>query len=130
MTVSYGGVSSELTRFGHLRGRLIELHPDIDEQTLADTLEGATNLREALARLLRSALEDEALGDGLRALIDAMKSRCARLESRSAAKRQTVLEAMEAAGIPKFVEPDFTASLRGSPPSVVILSEEAVPAQF
>ena len=51
----------ELTRFAELRRRLIEADPQIDETTLLDTLEGATNLHEAIGEVIRAALEDEAL---------------------------------------------------------------------
>jgi dTDP-4-dehydrorhamnose reductase len=57
--------SSELGRYKALRDQLLEQLPDLDEQTLADTLEGITDLRELLAELVRSALEDEALSAGL-----------------------------------------------------------------
>ena len=36
-------VTLERTHFVELRRRLLELHPDLDDQTLADTLEGATD---------------------------------------------------------------------------------------
>lgn len=123
-------VANELGRFSELRRRLLELYPDLDEQTLADTLEGATNLKEALAALLRSALEDEGLAKGLRTLLEAMKSRLFRLEGRAVSKRIVVLEAMQKADIRKFIEPDFTASLRMAPPSVLVLNEAEIPAEF
>jgi len=123
-------VASELGRFSELRRRLLELYPDVDEQTLADTLEGATNLREAVAALLRSALEDESLAKGLRTLLEAMKSRLSRLEGRAMSKRIVALETMQKADIQKFTEPDFTASLRLAPPSVLILNEAEIPAEF
>ena len=39
----------ERTRFTELRRRLNEIYPDLDNQTLNDTLEGATNFKEALS---------------------------------------------------------------------------------
>lgn len=120
----------EFGRFAELRRRLMEENPDLDDQTLADTLEGATNLREALAALLRSALEDEHLAKGLKTLLDAMKSRLARFEHRAAAKRNMALDVMQETEIRKLIAPDFTASLRAAAPSVVILNEVEVPAEF
>ena len=47
------------------RERLLSEIPDLDEPTLADTLEGLTNVRELIAALLRSALDDQAIASGL-----------------------------------------------------------------
>ena len=69
------GLSREFSRFTELRRRLIEADPEIDETTLLDTLEGATNLHEALCEVVRSALDDEALADGLRLRLEAMRGR-------------------------------------------------------
>ena len=68
--------------------------PDLDEVTLADTLEGITDLREMPAELVRSALGDEALAGALSTRLSDMKARLERLEARAKRKRQLVLEAM------------------------------------
>ena len=120
----------ELTHFTELRRRLLELHPQIDEQTLADTLEGATSLREALEALVRSALEDECLAKALRERIETMRVRLARLEARALSKRQVVVEGMSVADMPKIVAPDFTASVRMGPPGVEIVDESELPIDF
>ena len=54
-------VHTEFNRFTELRRRLIEADPEIDETTLLDTLEGATDLKETLGCVIRSILDDEAL---------------------------------------------------------------------
>ena len=120
----------ERTRFTQLRRRLIELYPELDEQTLNDTLEGATNFKEALASLIRSALDDECLANALRDRMTDMRTRLSRHEARAASKRQVVVENMEAADIRKLTEPDFTASTRVGPPSVVIDNEHELPIDY
>ena len=123
-------IETERTRFTELRRRLLELHPDLDEQTLADTLEGATDFKEALAALIRSALEDECLAKALKDRLDQMKGRLHRLEARASSKRQVAVENMEAADLRKLQEPDFTASMRIGPPSVTIVSEDELPIDY
>ena len=123
-------VNLERTRFTELRRRLIELYPELDDQTLNDTLEGATNFKEALASLIRSALDDECLANALRDRMTDMRTRLSRHEARAASKRQAVVESMEAADIRKLTEPDFTASTRVGPPSVVIDNEDELPIDY
>ena len=122
--------SLERTRFTELRRRLLELHPDLDDQTLADTLEGATDFKEAVAALIRSALEDECLAKALKDRLDQMRSRLSRLETRASSKRQVAVENMEAADLRKLQQPDFTASVRLSPPSVSIVAEDELPIDY
>jgi hypothetical protein len=120
----------ERSHFIELRRRILELHPDLDEQTLNDTLEGATNLKEALAALVRSALDDETLAKALKERIEAMRIRLSRLEARASGKRVLVVENMQATDLHKLTEPDFTASVRIGPPSVDILNEDELPLDF
>src|SRR4051794_5155836 len=71
-------VGTELGRYRLLRDHLLGQIPHLDEETLADTLEGITDLRELLAELVRSALEDEALSYGLSTRLAEMKGRAQR----------------------------------------------------
>lgn len=123
-------LSLEANRFTELRRRLIEADPDIDETTLLHTLEGATDLREALGEVIRSALEDEAMLSGLKGRLQDLKDRLERIRRRIEKKRDVVLAVMEETGIEKLTEPDLTVSLRTAPPSVVITCEEDIPEWF
>jgi hypothetical protein len=117
-------------RFAELRRRLVEADPDIDDQTLFDTLEGATDLQEAIAVVVRSALNDEALAKALRARIEDMRQRLNRIELTAEAKREAALNAMERADLIKLMAPDFTVSIRINPPSLVVISEAEIPQEF
>jgi Siphovirus Gp157 len=121
---------AEFSRFTELRRRLIEADPDIDDRTLADTLEGATTLKEAIGFVVRSALDDEALAEALKTRLEKMRERAARIETTAAKKRELALAAMEEADIEKILEPDFTVSVRPAPPSVIISSEQDIPQDF
>jgi len=127
---SSNNITTERITFTELRRRLVELHPDLDDQTLNDTLDGATNFKEALSALIRSALDDECLAAALRDRISDMRARLARIDAGAASKRQVVVENMEAADVRKLIQPDFTASTRVGPPSVVIDNEDELPIDY
>ena len=59
-------LKNELQLYNRLHERLLEQLPDIDDETIRDTLEGITDLHEMIAAVIRSALVDEALHAGLR----------------------------------------------------------------
>jgi hypothetical protein len=120
-------LSSEIIKHQLLRERLLTKFPAADEETLRDTLEGITNLHEMIAAVIRSALVDEALQDGLRSRLDDMKTRLSRLEERGSKKRQLALDAMAEVGLTKLEQSDFTASLRAGSPSLVVIAEDLIP---
>jgi hypothetical protein len=57
----------ERIKYIQLKERIVSSWPEVDEETLHDTLEGITDLHEMIAVVIRSALVDEALQSGLRA---------------------------------------------------------------
>ncbi len=113
-----------------LRERLLAEDPSLDEQTLADTLEGLTDLNEVIAAIVRAAVTDEALSDGLRTRIGEMLERQSRLDDRAAKRRQIACEAMMGAAIKKITAPDLTISLRAGTPSLVVIDETAIPQSY
>ncbi|MBA4211063.1 MAG: hypothetical protein C0454_16180 [Parvibaculum sp.] len=123
-------LASELHAHGYLRERLKAEFPDLDDETLADTLEGETGLNEALAALIRSREEDLGLITGLKARLEALKGRLERFQDRAETKRRLVADVMSRAEIKRLVEADFTVSLRMTPPSLLIEDEEAIPADY
>ena len=78
-----GQLTVEAPKYQLLRQRLLADYPNLDEETVADTLEGITDLHEMIAAVIRSALVDEALHAGLRFRVDDMKERLSRLELRA-----------------------------------------------
>jgi hypothetical protein len=123
-------IGPEVVRYSAFRDRLLAEIPDLDEETLADTLEGITELKEMLAAVLRSALDDEAVATGLATRVDDMKKRVERMEARARRKRQLVRDAMVEAKLNRLAEPDFTASLRQGAPTLEVFAEDQIPEPY
>jgi Siphovirus Gp157 len=123
-------LKSELIRYQGTKERLLAAWPEIDCETLRDTLEGITELHEIMAAVIRSALGDEALHADLRFRLDDMKERLSRLELRAFKKRQLALVAMTETGLTKLEQPDFTASARTGTPALIVIAEDSIPEAY
>ena len=113
-----------------IRDRIRVEDPQIDERTLADTVEGLTDLHEIVAAIVRAALADEALASGLNGRIGEMRDRFERLQDCAAKRRQIAKEVMIELDIKKITAPDFTVSIRPGMPSLLVLDEAAVPSIY
>ena len=113
-----------------IRDRIRTQDPQIDEQTLADTAEGLTDLHEIVQAIIRSALADEALAKGLKCRISDMQARLDRMEDRASKRRQIAKDVMIELDLKKLMAPDFTASIRPGMPGLVVLNEDAVPKTY
>ena len=123
-------LSLETTKYQLLKQRLSSEYPEVDDETLEDSLEGITNLHEMIAAVIRSALVDEAFQAGLRTRLEEMRQRLARLEERGAKKRQLALDALCEVGLKKLEQPDFTAFTRAGMPPLVIVADDDVPEPY
>jgi hypothetical protein len=114
---------------GHkaLVARLREAFPDESDADLADTIEGESNLDEAIFATLRVALEREAHGKAITEMVEMMAGRKRRLEEGARAMRQAVLHAMREVGMKKLPGPDMTISVGMGKPKLVISDDAAVP---
>src|SRR6476620_5815016 len=113
-----------------IRDRVRGEDPQIDEQTLADTVEGLTDLHEIVAAIIRSALTDEALATGLKCRITEMQDRLDRLQDRASKRRQIAKGVMIELDLKKITAPDFTVSVRPGTPSLLVLDEAVVPSIY
>jgi len=119
-----------VTTYQRIRDHIRADHPDLDDETLADTVEGLTDLNEIVSAIIRSTLLDQALAAGLRLRMKEMQERLDRLEDRAAKRRAVARDAMTEADIKKIMAPDFTVSLRDGSPSLTVIDEAVIPGSF
>jgi Siphovirus Gp157 len=118
------------TNYRSICDRIRAQDPQIDEQTLADTVEGLTDLHEIVQAVIRAALADEALARGLKCRISDMQGRLDRLEDRASKRRQIARDMMLELDLKKLNAPDFAASIREGTASLMVIDEDAVPSIY
>ncbi|MBZ0147331.1 MAG: siphovirus Gp157 family protein [Pseudorhodoplanes sp.] len=117
-------------QYEDVKRRIQQDHPDLDEETLADTVDGLSTLPDILAAIIRSALADEALASGLKGRVEDMQDRLQRLSERASARRAIARDVMVDADLRKITAPDFTASIRAGSSSLLVIDETQIPHNY
>jgi hypothetical protein len=118
---------SEVTDHVILASQLKASYGEIDEETLRDTLEGISNLPEAIGAVVRSSLDDVALIEGLKGRLADLQARLERFRDRYEKKRALARWAMVEADLEKIQAPDFSVSLRKATEKLEVIDEARVP---
>lgn len=103
---------------------------DLDEQTVADTLQAESGLVEksqSVAFVIRNL---EAFADSVKAEADAMADRAKRVRARADAVKKYLHQCMNMAGVQKIEHPQFTITVRKNPDSVQIDGLDLIPKDY
>ena len=104
---------------------------DLDEQTIADTLEGMSGALEVKAQnVVMFARNLEATAAAIKEAETAMAARRKAIEHRAASLRRYALSAMQVAGVQSIECPYFKLSVRKNPTAVEVFDAAQIPAQF
>jgi hypothetical protein len=104
------------------------MFPEEDQDTLADTIAGESDLPDAIVAVLRAALEREAQAKAIKdELIARLTERARRLEDGAKSLRAAALQAMTEAGLPSIKAIDMSVSVGRGKPKVIITDAEIIP---
>ncbi len=114
------------------RALLYAMRDDLegDEQATLDTVEGETNLQEAMQDSILRVFELEAHMDALANVVDQLKARKERMDMAREKIRARLLTAMEVMGVKKIAFPVATIGVRNTPEGVDIVDETRLPIKF
>lgn len=107
-----------------------ELGQEPDQQLLADSLEGQTDLFEMVRQLLNQIEDDEGHEKALAEQISERLARKQRTVERIRARRNAIAALLECAKLEKLMLPEATVSVRRVPPKAFVTDEAAVPDEF
>ena len=121
---------SEVSHYLILADTLKERYGELDDETVRDTLEGISDLPDAVAAVIRSSLDDEAYIVGLKSRLDDLQARLARLRDRYEKKRALARWAMVEADLEKVLAADLSVSLRTGGEKLEVIDEGRVPSDY
>lgn len=113
-----------------IREALRQFGEDEDEQLVLDTVEGETNLFEALEEVLDRMRDAQITSAGCKAVMDTLKVRKERAEQTEERLRAIVEQALTIAGADAIPTPTATLVLGKAPPQILVTEEADIPARF
>lgn len=100
---------------------------DTDDELLAALAEESVPVAHILTLLVRSSLDDKAMGAALDQRVADMRQRRERFARAEQTKRAVIQAVLEAVGLKSVKEPEFTLSLSAGQAKVIITDEAAIP---
>lgn len=112
-----------------LKEQLREIAGD-DAEVVCDTLEGEFDLPGLICKAVSENASDGALVKAIRQLEDDLAARRDRVEKRVSHRKVAILAAMQTAEMKTLETPAGTVTRKAVPPSLLVLDEAAIPAEF
>ena len=127
---NFSPLDNEANLAERIKAELLGEDPDLDERTLLDTLEGATNIVEMLGAAIRTAVYYGHVIEMQKRRKAELELRQERTEAEMYRLRDKVRDIMLRLDIKQLRQDDFTASLRATPPKVIVTDETLIPADY
>lgn len=122
-------VQTQLQDWSKLRSSLEEEY-EIDVSELIDSLDGETNLQDALLEIDAEILEREMMAEAIAGQITVLEHRKIRVEKTTETLRNIILRAMDISGLPSIKGQFSTISVKYYEPEIKIEDESVIPANF
>ena len=106
------------------------LGDEFDEEIFSASIESETDFFELIAKLLRDAIQREAMAEALKAIISKNSERKNRMSRGADEIRDAVAHAMAMLPIATKEFPDMTVSVRQLDNRAVIVDRKQIPAEF
>lgn len=122
-------IANEIRKYRELREQL-EAVDGMDEACLADTLEGATDLKEMILEIDREIQERETYALAIETRITILEERRRRHLKVIETCRTVILHAMDNAGLSKVEGAEATISIAKRAPDLHVENEALIPSEF
>lgn len=117
------GLATEIRE--HLKLMAVE-----DEELIADTFEGQTDIYECMDWLLRKIANEATMQEAIAARMTALQKRKLSASTREASWRSILQKAMEATGLKTVKRPEATITLAPKPIGLEVIQEELIPDDY